>query len=108
GTTLGLLHAREKEQEARTAADEERKAREREAEQAAIARQKEKDAQEEKTIAETQRERAEKARDRTRAVLDIMTSELVGDVLAQQGTINDRQKAFLKDVLSYYREFASE
>ncbi len=55
-----------------------------------------------------QRAKAEKARDRTRDVLDAMTSEVTGDSLATQKAITEEQKKFLAEVLTYYKEFAGE
>ena len=94
GTTFGLVRAEkqrgiaeERERDALKAADEERQAKRREAEQ---------------------RAKAEKARDRTREVLDAMTSEVTGDSLATQKAITEEQKKFLAEVLTYYKEFAGE
>ena len=108
GTTIGLVWAEqarsdeaeqrkiaeEKEQDALKAAEEERQAKLREAAQLAIAIE--------------QRAKAEKARDRTRDVLDAMTSEVTGDSLATQKAITEEQKKFLAEVLTYYKEFAGE
>jgi tetratricopeptide (TPR) repeat protein len=80
GTTLGMLHAQERRVEADLA-------RGREAEQ---------------------RMKAEQARDRTRQAPDAMTSSVTGDSLSTQKAISDEQKKFLRDVLSYYQEFAGE
>jgi serine/threonine protein kinase len=80
GTTLGLIRATE-------AAAAERHAREQEAEQ---------------------RANAEKARDRTRQVLDAMTSSITKDSLASQKEISEDQKKFLYEVLSYYHELAAD
>ena len=55
-----------------------------------------------------QRELAEKARDRTREVLDAMTSEVTGDSLATQKVITEEQRKFLREALTYYKEFAGE
>ena len=66
------------------------------------------DALEKETLAVEQRTRAEKARDRTRAVLDAMTSEVTGDSLTTQKEISADQKKFLTEVLTYYKEFAGE
>jgi eukaryotic-like serine/threonine-protein kinase len=66
------------------------------------------DAQEKEKLAVEQRTRAEKARDRTRDVLDAMTSSVTGDSLSTQKAISAEQKKFLESVLGYYREFASE
>src|SRR5207245_388273 len=62
----------------------------------------------ERQIAIEQRAKAEKARDRTRDVLDAMTSEVTGDSLSTQKAISADQKKFLTEVLTYYREFAGE
>jgi tetratricopeptide (TPR) repeat protein len=94
GTTIGLFRA---EEQRRLAEANERKATE-----AAIAERyaKEQEARE--------RAKAEKARDRTRQALDAMTSSVTGDSLSSQKEISEDQKKFLKEVLSYYREFAGE
>ena len=47
-------------------------------------------------------------RDRTRQALDAMTSSVTGDSLTTQKEISDEQKKFLTEVLTYYKEFASE
>ncbi len=72
---------------------DERDAKEREAAQLAIA---------------ANSARGRKARDRTRDVLDAMTSSVTGDSLATQKEISAEQKSFLTEVLTYYREFAGE
>jgi tetratricopeptide (TPR) repeat protein len=72
-----------------------------EAKQRVIAEQKEEAAVVEKL-------RAEAARDRTREVLDTMTSEITGDSLATQKEITAEQKKFLTEVLKYYKQFAGE
>ena len=56
----------------------------------------------------TRRTAAEKARDRTRDVLDAMVSKVTGDSLTTQNEISAEQKKFLEGVLDYYREFAGE
>lgn len=61
-----------------------------------------------KALAEAQRVKAEKARDRTRDVLDAMTSGITGYSLATQTAVSADQKKFLTEVLTYYREFAGE
>jgi eukaryotic-like serine/threonine-protein kinase len=66
------------------------------------------DAMEKEKLAVEQRARAERARDRTRDVLDAMTSTVTGDSLATQKEISADQKKFLTEVLTYYREFAGE
>jgi tetratricopeptide (TPR) repeat protein len=86
--------AEEKERDARKAAEEERQAKLREAAQLAIAIE--------------QRAKAEKARNRTFEVLEVMTSEVMGKSLATQKQITDEQKKLLHDVLPYYKEFAGE
>jgi serine/threonine-protein kinase len=55
-----------------------------------------------------QRARAEKARDRTRQVLDAMTSTVTGDSLSTQKEISAEQKKFLTEVLGYYQELAGD
>jgi serine/threonine protein kinase/tetratricopeptide (TPR) repeat protein len=59
-------------------------------------------------LAEAERDKAAQARDRTRQVLDQMTSELTEDSLATQNELSTEQKRFLSEVLTYYREFAGE
>jgi serine/threonine protein kinase/Flp pilus assembly protein TadD len=80
GTTLGMMRADQR----RVEADE---ARGREAEQ---------------------RQMAENARDRTRQVLDDMTSSVTGDSLTTQKELSAEQKTFLTRVLTYYKELAGE
>ncbi len=101
GTTWALARAEkqrqiaeQKECDAQQAAEEERKAKDNEAAQ--------------RVIAVEQRSRAEKARDRTRAALDAMTSSITGDSLTTQKEISAEQKKFLTEVLTYYKEFAGE
>jgi tetratricopeptide (TPR) repeat protein len=55
-----------------------------------------------------QRVRAENARDRTREALDAMTSSVTGDSLTTQKEISEEQKRFLREVLTYYQEFAGD
>jgi tetratricopeptide (TPR) repeat protein len=55
-----------------------------------------------------QRDRAVSARDRTREVLDAMTSQATGDALETQVALSEEQKKFLTGVLGYYQEFAGE
>jgi tetratricopeptide (TPR) repeat protein len=55
-----------------------------------------------------QRARAERARDRAREALDAMTSSVTGDSLTTQTAVSDEQKKFLREVLTYYQEFAGE
>jgi serine/threonine protein kinase/Flp pilus assembly protein TadD len=80
GTTVGMLHAKQRRIEA-----EEAQGREAD-----------------------QRGKAERARDRTRQALDAMTSSVTGDSLTTQKEISDEQKKFLTEVLTYYQEFAGE
>jgi serine/threonine protein kinase/tetratricopeptide (TPR) repeat protein len=115
GTTWGLIEAKRQEGFARTEAEAKEIARLAEAEQRGIAQENERKAlaaaEAEKTAKEreaTQRAKAEKARDRTRDVLDAMTSSVTGDSLSTQKEISADQKKFLTEVLTYYREFAGE
>ena len=55
-----------------------------------------------------ERKKAEQARDRTRQVLNDMTSAITGDSLTTQIVISKEQKKFLTEVLMYYQEFAGE
>jgi serine/threonine protein kinase/tetratricopeptide (TPR) repeat protein len=87
GTTWGLF-------EAKRSAAAERRARQ--------------DAQASERFAVEQRKKAEKARDRTRDVLDAMTSQVTRHSLNTQKEISADQKKFLNEVLTYYREFAGE
>jgi len=94
GTVAGMVEAKRQERiaeakagDAQTAADQEREARRGEAEE---------------------RARAEKARDRTRDVLDAMTSSITNDSLGTQREVSAEQKKFLNGVLTYYRDFAGE
>jgi tetratricopeptide (TPR) repeat protein/tRNA A-37 threonylcarbamoyl transferase component Bud32 len=94
GTTYGMIRAEYRGIEADEArrreakrAEGERQARQREAEE---------------------RARAEKARDRTRQALDAMTSTLTGNSLGTQKSISEEQKKFLREVLTYYKEFAGD
>jgi tetratricopeptide (TPR) repeat protein len=63
---------------------------------------------EQRKQAEAQRDRAVKARDRTREVLDAMTSAVTGNALVRQVALSEEQKQFLTGVLAYYQEFAGE
>ena len=94
GTTVGLLRAETKAQDAKKAQD--------------IAEAKEIEANRQKANALEQRARAEKARNRTRDALDAMTSTITGDSLNAQNEISAEQKKFLTEVLEYYKEFAGE
>ena len=87
GTTLGLFEAKRQEGFARMEAKAKDEALQAEA---------------------AQRAKAEKARDRTRDVLDAMTSSVTGASLSTQQEISGDQKKFLTEVLTYYREFAGE
>jgi eukaryotic-like serine/threonine-protein kinase len=108
GTSLGMIAAEQRRQEAE-------QAQAAEAEQRQLAQANEAKAlaaaEAEKTAKEReaeQRQKAEKARDRTRQVLDAMTSSVTGDSLSTQKEISAEQKKFLSEVLSYYQEFAGE
>ena len=108
GTTVGLFrteHARSDEVEQRTIAEEEKRVALKAVEEERQAKQRE---AAQLAIAIEQRAKAEKARDRTRDVLDAMTSEVTGDSLATQKTITKEQKKFLAEALTYYKEFAGE
>jgi serine/threonine protein kinase/tetratricopeptide (TPR) repeat protein len=94
GTTVGLVRAVQaegREAEQRRQAESERDAKE-----------------SARADAVAQRDRAAKARDRTRQVLDEMTSQATGDALDRQSALSEEQKGFLTSVLSYYIEFAGE
>lgn len=80
GTTVGFFHARD-------AAISERQAREEEAKQ---------------------RQKAEAASERTRAVLDAMTSDVTGNSLITQKEISGEQRKFLNGVIDYYRQLSAE
>ncbi len=108
GTSWGLV-------EANRAAEEERKAKveaESEKANALASATSEKaakfDALEKEKLAVEQKGKAEKARDRTRDVLDAMVSEVTGNSLTTQKEVSAEQKKFLESVLGYYREFAGE
>jgi tetratricopeptide (TPR) repeat protein len=66
------------------------------------------DAERNATMELRERDRAETARTRTRQALDAMTSQVTGDALERQPELSAAQKHFLKEVLTYYREFAGE
>ena len=115
GTTWGLIEAKQQERLAITAAEQERQAKQQAEDEkanavkaAAAEKVARLDALEKEKLAIEQKARAEKARDRTRDVLDAMVSEVTGDSLATQKVISAEQKKFLESVLSYYREFAGE
>jgi serine/threonine protein kinase len=59
-------------------------------------------------LAEKRREAAEKAQQRTRAVLDDMTSEVVDDLMAKQKELTPEQRKFLERALAGYEEFTKE
>jgi serine/threonine protein kinase/tetratricopeptide (TPR) repeat protein len=94
GTTFGMLRAEQRQIEAE-------QARGREAQRADGERQ----AKEQEAL---QRARAERARDRTWQALDAMTSAATGDSLTTQTVVSEEQKKFLREVLTYYQEFASD
>ncbi|MDY3553586.1 tetratricopeptide repeat protein [Gemmata sp. JC717] len=114
GTAVGLVEARR--QAARAGAEaaakeearllavhrerEAKQARDREAEQRRAAVR----AREQEAAARAVAERAET---RSANVLDAMVSELAGASLATQHAISAEQKAFLAQVLPYYREFGA-
>jgi serine/threonine protein kinase/tetratricopeptide (TPR) repeat protein len=115
GTTLGMVRAENKRQDAEYA-------QEKEAEQRTNAENKEREANDERIKAllaaeeaqkarkgeAEQRVRAEKAWVRTREALDAMTSSVTGDSLTTQKSLSEEQKKFLSEVLTYYRDFAGE
>jgi tetratricopeptide (TPR) repeat protein len=94
GTTLGLWRA---ENEAWKAGQERDRANE--------AREEERKAKEAESV---QRKRAEAARDDAATTLDVMTSEVAGESLAQQKVLTPEQKQFLTTALEYYRELLKE
>jgi serine/threonine-protein kinase len=55
-----------------------------------------------------ERQRTEQARQRTRAALDEMSSQVIEDWLAQKKELEPAQRAFLEKALAYYEEFAHE
>jgi serine/threonine protein kinase/Tfp pilus assembly protein PilF len=55
-----------------------------------------------------ERNRTEQARQRTRAALDEMSSQVIEDWLARQGQLEPAQRRFLEKALGYYEEFAEE
>jgi non-specific serine/threonine protein kinase/serine/threonine-protein kinase len=71
-------------------------------------KEKRREAEQARTEEANQRTRAERARDRTRQVLDAMTSPVAGDSLTTQKHISDEQKKLLTEALTYYQEFAGE
>jgi serine/threonine protein kinase/Flp pilus assembly protein TadD len=108
GTTLGLLGAEARRQEAeRARADEAGQRRLAQANEVRAQRAAEAEKQAQGREA-AQRAKAEKARDRARQALDAMTSSVTGDSLTTQAAISDEQKTFLTEVLTYYQEFAGE
>ena len=87
GTSWGLVLSQRNERNALAAGDREKAAKEQEIEHRNV---------------------AERARERTRDVLDAMVSDVTGDSLTTQKDISPEQKKFLQNVLGYYREFADE
>ena len=65
------------------------------------------DAERARGVAERKHDEARKARDRAVNVLDMMTSQIAGDSLETQQLLSAEQRLFLREVLSYYQEFAS-
>jgi serine/threonine-protein kinase len=55
-----------------------------------------------------ERQRTEQARQRTRAALDEMSSQVIEDWLSRKGPLESAQRTFLEKALSYYEEFAKE
>ncbi len=58
--------------------------------------------------AETQRDKAADARDKALDALDAVTSEVVGEALVRQPTVNPEQKKYLTGVVAQYRVLAAE
>ncbi|HUR55603.1 MAG TPA: protein kinase, partial [Gemmataceae bacterium] len=115
GTTWGLVKAKRQERIALDEMTAKEVARKAESEQREIAEAKARDAlkaADEERLARHReaehRTRAEKARDRTREVLDAMTSSVTATALGTQPAVSPEQKQFLTGVLMYYREFAGE
>jgi eukaryotic-like serine/threonine-protein kinase len=114
GTSIGLVRAwderriaeRERDQKelALVAESDQRKraeANETTARAAAVAEQAAKEREQE------QRKRVEKAFAKTADVLDAMTSAVTGESLLTQKEISTEQQKFLREVLTYYAEFAA-
>jgi hypothetical protein len=55
-----------------------------------------------------ERQRTEQARQRTRAALDEMSSQVIEDRLAQKKQLEPAQRAFLEKALAFYEGFAAE
>jgi len=55
-----------------------------------------------------QRDSAIQSKNRMRQALDAMTSSFTSSFLIEQKSISKEQRAFLREVLSYYREFLDE
>jgi hypothetical protein len=55
-----------------------------------------------------EKERTEQARQRTRAALDEISSQVIEDWLAQKKQLEPAQRTFLEKALGYYEEFARE
>jgi serine/threonine-protein kinase len=58
--------------------------------------------------ARAERDRAIAARARTREALDAMVSDVAGNSLTTQKALAPEQRAFLQNILEYYKEFAAE
>jgi serine/threonine protein kinase len=59
-------------------------------------------------LAKTRREAAESAQQRTRAVLDDMSSEVIDDWLGKQNELTPEQRKFLERALAHYEDFTRE
>jgi serine/threonine protein kinase/Tfp pilus assembly protein PilF len=59
-------------------------------------------------VVNRERQAAEAARQRTRAALDEMSSQVIEDWLAQKAQLEPAQRAFLEKALAYYEDFARE
>jgi serine/threonine-protein kinase len=59
-------------------------------------------------VVNRERQAAEAARQRTRAALDAMSSQVIEDWLAQKTQLEPAQRTFLEAALAYYEEFAKE
>jgi hypothetical protein len=108
GTTLGLVGAEQRRQEAEQARTDEavqRRLAQANEVRALAAAEAEKTAKQREA---EQRKKAERARDRARQALDAMTSSVTGDSLTTQKALSAEQKKFLREVLDYYKEFERE
>jgi serine/threonine-protein kinase len=55
-----------------------------------------------------EKDRTEEARQRTRAALDEMSSQVIEDWLSRRGRLEPAQQQFLEKALAYYESFAAE